>query len=85
MTKFLQKKDVFLIEYKYIWFFRQKNIEYKNVFLQHFSSHTRPIVNCKIRPILFRNVGRLYMFLAIPAAYSETSQTPKMKFFAQLV
>ena len=39
MTKFLQKKNVFLIEYKYIWFFRQKNIEYKKVFLQHFSNH----------------------------------------------
>ena len=39
MTKFSQKKNIFLIEYKYIWFFRYKNIENKNVFLQHFSNH----------------------------------------------
>ena len=45
MTKFLQKKNIFLIEYKCIWIFRSKNIEYKNVFLQHFSNHRRLLLS----------------------------------------
>ena len=43
--KILTKEKYFLIEYKYIWPFRLKNIECKNVFLQHFSNHSRGVLS----------------------------------------
>ena len=39
MTKFLLNKIVFLIECKCIYNLLDKTVEYKNVFLQHFSNH----------------------------------------------
>ena len=60
MAKFLQKKNIFLIEYKYIYgVLDKKNIEYKNVFFQHFTNHSHHLQAFCQKMLFLQNFAKL--------------------------